>query len=306
MWFHKKDLTFHRSITDKYIRGYVLPHASTTYTGKIISHTLRFKPSFTFNKVCIIYYPSSPKPNVHNYYHEYYVPMKCMQHFVKKWNMKKITYVGINLRDEQSKQIDVSNTLLIVSADFSHFLPLQKAIELENKAAHSLMFQQHRLTPYTKIVDDIKSFKFLHRIIPNEWILQWVGRTRSPGEEGVGYLSFLLKEPVDIVTNPPVGMITTYYDNKMNVSNKSNKDISYYTITYLYEDNKNFIRGYHCMVANKSILPTDFLEHTFTNGQWIRSTDIEWKDGNFRLKETLHSLSNKYKLYKTEVLHYKI
>ena len=46
MWFHKNDLLFHQSITDKSIRGYVLPHAGTKHTGKIISHTLRFKPSF--------------------------------------------------------------------------------------------------------------------------------------------------------------------------------------------------------------------------------------------------------------------
>jgi len=77
MWFHKKNLTFHPSITNTLIRGYILPHAGTKYTGKIISHTLRFKPTFKFNKVCIIYYPSSNKPNIaYNYYHEYYVPMK--------------------------------------------------------------------------------------------------------------------------------------------------------------------------------------------------------------------------------------
>ena len=38
MWFHKKDLIFHPSIIDKSIRGYVLPHAGTTYTGKVISY----------------------------------------------------------------------------------------------------------------------------------------------------------------------------------------------------------------------------------------------------------------------------
>ena len=46
MWFHKKDILFHPSVIDSSIRGYVLPHASTTYTGKVISHTLRFRPKF--------------------------------------------------------------------------------------------------------------------------------------------------------------------------------------------------------------------------------------------------------------------
>ena len=36
MWFHKKNIYFHPSIIDPSIRGYVLPHAGTTYTGKII------------------------------------------------------------------------------------------------------------------------------------------------------------------------------------------------------------------------------------------------------------------------------
>ena len=28
------------------IKGYILPHASTYYTGNIISHTLRFRPKY--------------------------------------------------------------------------------------------------------------------------------------------------------------------------------------------------------------------------------------------------------------------
>ena len=124
MWFHNNDLLFHTTIVDKSIRGYVLPHAATKYTGKIISHTLRFKPKFKFTQVCILYYPSSNTPNISGkHYHEYYVPMKCVKHFLdERWNLnRKISFVGINLRETQLPTIDVSNTLIIVSADFSHF-----------------------------------------------------------------------------------------------------------------------------------------------------------------------------------------
>ena len=131
---HKNDLKFHQSVADKSIRGYVLPHAGTKYTGKIISHTLRFKPTYKFKKVVIIYYPVSDKPNVHNrYYHEYYVPMKSIKHFIdNKWNMKKVSYVGINLRSDINKlditditdTVDTTDSLIIVSADFSHFFTL--------------------------------------------------------------------------------------------------------------------------------------------------------------------------------------
>ena len=332
MWFHKKDLTFHPSITNTLIRGYVLPHAGTKYTGKIISHTLRFKPTFKFNKVCIIYYPSSNKPNIANkYYHEYYVPMKSLQYFIeKKWTKKKkkISYYGVNVRDSKVT-INLTDTLIIVSADFSHFLPLQQAIPLENKAAHALMFQQHTHSPYINIVDDVESFKALQSVIPSEWVLQWIGRSRSPGEKGVGYLSFLLKEPIEpsihFHKRSPTGMFVTCYDINMNareclgkwftkwtpsIENKlihkvihngsktsrltggHNKHvpIKFYTITYLYLDHHKMIRGYHGIKQKAFYLPDVLLEHTFTNGSWFKDTDKTWKDGSFRPKETLDSL----------------
>ena len=346
MWFHKNDLLFHQSITDKSIRGYVLPHAGTKHTGKIISHTLRFKPSFKFKKVCILYYPVSDKPNVQGkYYHEYYVPMKSMKHFIdNKWNIKKVSFSGINLRDETIHKLALEDTLIIVSADFSHFLPLQDAITLENKAAHSLMFTQYSQTDYNNIVDHIISFKTLSKLIPSEWYLQWIGRSRSLGNKGVGYLSFFIKQPP--IFKAPDGMFVTCYDNKMNtrgylgkwfthkkwtqsiedslvnkVITKGTKysrltgghkqyPVKFYTITYLYKDNKKFIRGYHGIKSNSFYLPEVLLEHTYPNGKWIKGTDTEWKDGRFMIKETLDKLSHKsnnhYQVYRSEVKHYKI
>ncbi len=353
MWFHKKDILFHPSVIDSSIRGYVLPHASTTYTGKIISHTLRFRPKFKFNKVCILYYPVSDKPDVTDkYYHEFYVPMKCIKHFVDhKWNMKNISFVGMNLRDSKPIKINLSDTLIIVSADFSHFLPLQKAILLENKAAYSLMFKQHQQSNYINIVDHILSFKILHKLIPNEWYLQWIGRTRSLGENGVGYLSFFIKEPPSFKN--PDGMFVTCYDTKMNqreclgewfthkiytqaiedkliykvinkgqthsrLTNGANKHypIKFYTVTYLYKDNKKMIRGYHGVKYEAFYLPNVLLEHTYPNGRWIQSPDTEWQDGRFMIKETLDKLLTKskkiyksdksYELFRCEVKHIKI
>lgn len=362
MWFHKKDLTFYPSITDTLIRGYVLPHGSTKYTGKIISHTLRFKPTFKFNKVCIIYYPMSKKPNIADkYYHEFYVPMKSIQYFIEKkkknQKKKKISYYGVNVRDS-NVTIDLVDTLIIVSADFSHFLPLQQAGPLENKAAHALMFRQHRHSPYINVVDNISSFKALQSVIPPEWVLQWIGRDRSPGEKGVGYLSFLVKEPIEpsihFHKHSPTGMFVTCYDTHMdareclgewftkwtpfiekklinkvihNASKTSrltgghNKHvpIKFYTITYLYLDYRKMIRGYHGIKQKAFYLPDVLLEHTFSNGSWIKDTDKTWKEGSFRPMETLDSLhvksgklsmnkhsKNSYKLYRSEVLHYKI
>jgi len=278
--------------------------------------------------------------------------MKCVKHFIDhKWNIKKkISFSGINLRDTQLPTIDLSDTLIIVSADFSHFLPLQKAIELENKAAHALMIKQHSQSSYINIVDDIISFKALHKIIPKEWFLQWIGRSRSTGEKGVGYLSFFIKQPPEF--SLPDGIFVTCYDTKMNareclgewfsnkqwtqpietklinkvihLGNKSSRltggqkthlSVKYYTVTYLYQDHKNFIRGYHGIKYNAFYLPEVLLEHTFSNGEWIKDSDTEWKEGNFRLKETLDSLTKKsglldtsenHLLYRSEVRHFKI
>ena len=96
MWFHKKDLTRYRSIMMDELHGYVLPHAGTKYTGDIISHTLRFKPVKKVNKIYIIYYPVSDVPNIDGiYYHEFFVPWKCMEYIFPK----HIEFIGINIWD---------------------------------------------------------------------------------------------------------------------------------------------------------------------------------------------------------------
>ena len=166
MWFNSNDLHIKKIIKVDDLHGYVLPHAGTAFTGDIISHTLRFRSEKTFTKVIILYYPASNAPDVDNtYFHEYYVPWKSMKYIFKN---KQITYTGYNLNDLSKKPLPKinGNTLIVVSADFSHFLPFSQAIELENKAAHSIIFKQLNTTnDYIKIVDDSKTFKLLYDII---------------------------------------------------------------------------------------------------------------------------------------------
>jgi hypothetical protein len=355
MWFKKSDIKNYSPILCKNLHGFVLPHAGTKYTGKIISHTLRFKPSKKFTKVIILYYPVSKSPNVQDkYYHEYYVPMKCIRHFINNsWNInRRISFLGINVGKESIPYLDQASTLYIVSADFSHFLPLQSAIELENKAAYSVMFRQLSRSSYIDIIDHPISFKTLYSIIPDSWNLQWIGRSRSPGKEGVGYLSFLLKSTFRQPVKLPDGMFVTVYDKQMNareclgewfhdklwnkyiettlinkvISNgksssrltggmNNNIPLGYYTVTYLYNSKKKFIRGYHGIKNNAFYLPEILLENTFTNGAWITKEDDEWKSGNFFMKETIDKLNiksgisdktNNYNLYSSEVIHYRL
>ena len=88
MWFNKNHLYKHKKIYINDLNGYILPHAGTKYTGKMLSHTLRFRPKKTFSKFLIIYYPANNKPNVktkkNKYYHEYYVILKTLQFFFPK------------------------------------------------------------------------------------------------------------------------------------------------------------------------------------------------------------------------------
>jgi hypothetical protein len=212
MWFNNIDIKKLNQIKMNDLDGYVLPHAGTKFTGNILSHTLRFKPLKRFNKVYIFYLPSQKKENVINgnrkYYHEYYVPMKTLNYVIKNfWKKNTPTkFIGINVLKqkniEELKKIKLKNSLIIISADFSHFLPMQEALELENKWAHSIMHKINNI-PKTKnietknVVDDIRTFNLVSRLFKNI-NYQWVGRTRSPGKKGVGYLSFLLRKPFQI------------------------------------------------------------------------------------------------------------
>ena len=87
----------------------------------------------------------------------------------------------------------MEDSLIVVSADFSHFLPMGEAIKKENCAAHSIM-HRHLDLLCSNVIDHKRSFNKLYSMVLENVILQWVGRTRSLGEKGVGYLSFLIRE----------------------------------------------------------------------------------------------------------------
>ena len=338
MWFTPNDLIKHKSIIIDDLEGYVLPHAGTKYTGAIFSHTLRFKPKKFFDNIIILYYPANQSPNVRNkYYHEYYVVWKVLEYVIRYfWNIKRdISFEGINIRkgEKVGERIREKNSsLVIVSADFSHFLPLHRAIEEENCASHAIL-QRELSVSCTKVVDIIYSFKELYRIIPKNFMLQWVGRTRSPGEKGVGYESFLIRRSPIPELKKPDGIFVTAYDKNMNqreclgewftLSKRWNKEIenqlikkvinlgkttsrltggrnleipvTNYTITYLFKDSDNkFIRGWHGLRYKAFYLPDVFLENTFNNGKWIKPTDKVWPVGkHFNINETLDKLTDK-------------
>ena len=350
-WFNKDDIKIPKLIKDpfiKNIKGYVIPHAGTKYSGNILSHTLRFYPNNYFEKIIIIYYPANNYENIilsndEKYFHEYYVPMKTLQHICSNiWKYGKKNIIGINLSIKHDPNLnhlsDLNKTLVIVSADFSHFLPMQKAIELENLASHTIM---HNYFPNSldciNIIDHVESFKLLYKYLPTNYNLQWIGRTRSPGEKGVGYLSFIIKKPQGKNLKFPHGMFVTAYDANMyqreclgewfnkkynytkviekNLINKVinlakttsrltggnniSIPVTHYTITYLYKtSSRPFIRGYHGIKSSAFFLSDVMLENTYNNGIWINKEDSFWKYGNkFNLNYTLNKIKQKAKKY---------
>ena len=336
MWFSSNDIKIHNPIKVLDLRGYVLPHAGTKYTGEIISHTLRFRPTKKIKRIFIIYYPATKEPDVEDMYHEYYVPLMSLQAVFGK---KHLQYIGINVQQDYRVPKVKGDDLVVVSADFSHFLPLKEAIHLENKASHSLMFRNLRDTKYNAIIDDRRSFS-LYQMISKKTYLQWIGRSRSSGNKGVGYLSFLIRDIPKPHLQKPNGMFVTVYDKEMNSReclgewftkdrswNKGKENqfvkevlqkasqtsrltggmnltipVSNYTITYLYMDRrKEFIRGWHGIREKAFYLSDVFLENTYEDGRWINKSDKSWitRGSVFNLNETFQKLQNKSGSQKT-------
>ena len=328
-WFNSIHLNIRNQICLDDLHGYVLPHASTAYTGNIISHTLQFKPTKKFTRIAILYYPASKKEDAGAFYHEYYVPWQSLLFVISKvWKLTHpITFEPYNIRDSPLTKRFGRNTLVVVSADFSHFLPFQEAIDRENIAAHALTFKQTDPVFTDRIVDDPRTFDALFNHVPKKYMLQWVGRTRSPGPKGVGYLSFLLRD--QHTANQPNGIFVTCFDQQMHpreclgdwssytaakeralikrvVSLGSTMSrlqggrytdvpIAYYTVSYLYRDTgAKFIRGWHAILKNATYLSDVFLEHTFENGHWI-DRDNQWQSSSqvFQMADTLQQLTNK-------------
>lgn len=280
MWFDSSHIFKFQTIPLDDIKGYVLPHAGTSYTGNILSHTLRFKPRNFFKTVLILYLPSNETHNVSegskSYFHEYYVPMKTLDKTIKRyWKYGSKNFVGVNVLNNETipNNIDLKTTLIVLSSDFSHFLPLSEAIEVENCGARAMMFGNfNEKLDCIQHVDDHRTYKFMYNLFQKNnmnYSLEWIGRTRSPGEKAVGYLSFLIRN--NNIPKNPDALTVSVFNSSMDVlgsetllftNNKWNKElekikvskiianinkkrnVEYYKITYLYKvPNKSTVLG---------------------------------------------------------------
>lgn len=187
-------------------------------------------------------------------HHELYVPFRTILHYFRKWNVNtnSIRFLPVNVRNIQHKcmsngsitsrnQQDKMNYrknntrrrrnlretiehFYIISADFSHHKPFHYAIQNENKAAHAIVTNSlecaYDKPVYLDEIDDVRTFRVFTTKHPN-LSFQWIGRTRSPGENAVGYHSYLIRplfQPIKHDSSPPSidGIFVTCYDSKMN------------------------------------------------------------------------------------------
>ncbi len=122
---------------------------------------------------------------------------------------ENLKFYGYNIRDQIGTVPPTArpgiDTWFIISADYSHYLPFQEATELENQAAMALCYKQWDWPGMTNAVDNVATFRHVFdKQLPESAILKWVGRTRSPGQRGVGYLSFLITNQA--TPNLPTGL----------------------------------------------------------------------------------------------------
>lgn len=294
MWFQKKILdriSMPQLITLNELRGFVLPHAGVEHTWPVLAHTFRFQPSYQVTEVLIFYLPASAEPDVKNEFHEFFVVRKVCEYFMRKWwgIRARIRFIGVNIANIANIASISYNSLsptsfVVISSDFSHFLDMSDAISLENRAAHALEFKQFKHPTVRHVVDDGRTFSYVfNHVLPSNFNLQWVGRSRSASQKGVGYLSFLIIDSSVPIDDSPVGAFVTCFDVNMNAREClgvwfNNQDdaheavhrlfndvvqkasttsrltggrflevpVKFCTVTYLFpEDSRNFVRGWH-------------------------------------------------------------
>ncbi len=260
-----------------------------------------------------------PEKGLKPTFHELAVPLMCLRLI-----FGPVRVVGVDCRFKHSSPPSTdSRTLLVVSADFVHHLPQHQAVEMENKAAVALSM---RLFGGSSGIDDPRSFRELFRW--TDGALQWVGRDRSPGENGVGYMSFLLR---NVQKSPPtcdwafvtafdadfrsreclgqrsptgrslqdlIAKVTQNARDSSRLTSGRYLDVPLvgYSVTWLFREapNVSFIRGWHAVECQALFLPVVLLEHTYPNGTWIDDKDTAWPDPTiFNLFETLNELEKK-------------
>lgn len=313
MWFETQHLQRHQPVVTEDMLGVALPHAGTAHCGHVLSHTLRFRPRVVPLKFVLLYLPAQRTPDAdseaptwlapQHRHHEVVVPLLAMLHLWPSTVKASWTFYDVS-RDIPR---GMTGTFVVVSSDWSHFRQFSAVRHAEDAAASALT---HGSFIRPDIVDSLPAFRF--GTLPHtSW--QWVGRSRSVGMRGVGYLSFLLRrDPVSL--RGTVGFFVTGYGPSFQARECLGeyedvtlrglrtlvqkvrrlaatqsprlsphakaidaRDVNM-VVSLLYPSKlTQFIRGWHTVRAcGATYLSNVFLEHTHESGIWMDATYDTW------------------------------
>ena len=336
MWFNRNDLMRRPRIPTDGMCGISIPHAGTAHCGAALSHALRFVPTKMPSEVTLVYEPATDAPDaveerppeVHvptkHAYHEVIVPLRAMLWLWPEMTVAKWSFV--NARARKSRGAAHRHSFTIVSCDWSHKLPLQQAVYLENRAVKSLLFDNLHSDAARVAIDSPGAFQ--QTPVGAHW--EWIGRSFSSGANPVGFMSLILRKrrPVQraygyFVTayddayrareclgemgNPSVATLRELTQRVIRLASQQAprldrsleaSPVRHVLVTELHHTSpgERFVRGLHSASAcGATYISTVFLEHVMENGTWIAPTQTRWTGtrGPWSFGPTLRRLAKK-------------
>ena len=318
-WFRAAHLKPHARIVVDDMVGLCLPHAGTLHCGSVLSHALRFAPSRPPARFVLLYVPAQSVPDAdaeapawvpaEHRHHEVVVPLRAVLHL---WpELAEAGKARWHFHDASSTKRAPSprGAFVVVSCDGSHHMSFVEARRLEDAAAAAVGHGSFEAVD-RRALDALAAFRIG---TPNGHSWQWVGRSRSRGERGVGYLAFLLRR-LPRTFQRVRGVFVTAYGPDFHTRECLGEfgEVTAATVTALAQRVRRrasgahprlapsrgalpsarvrltvalltpsrrgvFVRGWHAIRAcGATFLSVVFLEHTDESGAWIGARAASW------------------------------
>jgi hypothetical protein len=284
-------------------------------------------------RLAIVYEPASETPDalderppevrvpVKHAYHELIVPLRAILWLWPETIAAKWSFVNARTHTVRDRP-----SFTVVSCDWSHGLPLQEAIYLENRAVMSLLFGNLLFDAARVAIDSPRALQQA----PGGTHWEWTGRSFSSGTRPVGYMSLILRKrrPIQkaygyFVTayddayrareclgetgNPSAAALEALVERVIRLGSQSaprldrsldTAPVRHVLVTELHRTvpGERFVRGLHSASACGAIyISSVFLEHVMENGVWVGPTQTRWAGarGPWSFRPTLRQLARK-------------
>lgn len=333
MWFDPAHLSRKPRIPTEGMCGISIPHAGTAHCGGCLSHALRFVPTKMPARLVLVYEPASATPDAlderpsevrvpaKHAYHELIVPLRAILWLWPETIAAKWLFVNARTQTVRGRP-----SFMIVSCDWSHGLPLQQAVYLENRAVKSLLFGNLHSDAARTAIDSPRAFQQTPK--GTHW--EWIGRGFSKGTRPVGYMSLLLRKRRPIqraygyfvtayddayrareclgeIGNPSTAALEALVERVVRLASRAAPrldhslgaaPVRHLLVTELHHTHpgERFVRGLHSASAcGATYISNVFLEHVMQNGVWVGPTQTRWTGGRgpWSFRPTLRRLAKK-------------